>query len=133
MLRSLIGTLLDKGLPAKTKRQVFVASLAALMAGVTTYDQETFSKLNRLMDLSESGERALAVPVLMSKVIWNGKTSFEVFREDVTQGAFSADRVTAVVSHLVDSMPQWLLYGTVGDIEKDVTALLNDRVELLGA
>jgi len=130
MLRSLIGGLLDKGLPAKTKRSIFVASLVALMSGETTYDQETFSKLNRLMALSESGEKALAVPVMMSKVIWNGKTSFEVFQEDVTQGSVSADRMPSVVSRLIDSMPQWLLYGSAGDIEKDVTKLLNEHVAI---
>lgn len=133
MIRQLVGNLLNKKLPTKTKRQVFLVSFAALLKGATTYDQETFSKLNRVLALSESGETALAVPVILSKVIWNGKTSTEVCQENVLEGSFTADRISQIVSNILNSMPKWLMYGATEDIEKDVGVILKDRIALLGA
>lgn len=133
MLRQLVGNLLNKKLPTKTKRQVFLVSFAALLKGATTYDKETFSKLNRVLALSESGETALAVPVILSKVIWNGKTPLEVCKENVMEGSFNADRISQIVSNILNSMPRWLHYGSSEDIEKDVSVLLKDRIALLGA
>lgn len=133
MLRQLVGNMLNKRLPTKTKRQVFLVSFAALLKGATTYDQETFSKLNRVLALSESGETALAVPVILSKVIWNGKTPMEVCRENVLEGAFTSDRISQIVSNILNSMPKWLMYGATEDIEKDVGVILKDRIALLGA
>lgn len=133
MLRKFIGNLLEQRLPTKTKRQVFLASFAALLKGVTTFDRETFEKLNRVLVLSESGEHALAVPAILSRVIWNGKSTYEICQENVLEGSFTADRITQVVANILNSMPQWLLYGTTEDIEKDVAVLLKDRIELLGA
>lgn len=133
MLGKFISNLLDKRLPIKTKRQVFVASFVALVTGVTTYDQETLGKLNSVLFLSESGEDALAAPVMLSRVIWSGKTAYDVCQEDVTKGVLSADRISNVVANILNSMPHWLRYGTFDEIEKDVTVLLNERIELLGA
>jgi hypothetical protein len=111
---------------------VFLASFAALLKGATTYDQETFSKLNRVLALSESGESALAVPAILSKVIWNGKTSYDVCQEDVMEGSFTSDRITQIVANILNSMPKWLLYGTTDEIEQDVAVILKGRIELLG-
>lgn len=133
MLRQLVGNLLNKKLPTKTKRQVFLVSFAALLKGATTYDQETFSKLNRVLALSESGDNALAVPVILSKVIWNGKTSMEVCQENVLEGSFTSDRISHIVSNILNIMPKWLHYGATEEIEKDVAVILKDRIALLGA
>ena len=133
MLKQFVGDLLDKRLPMKTKRQVFLASFAALLKGATTYDQETFSKLNRVLALSESGDSALGVSAILSNVIWNGKTSYDVCNEDVTQGTFSADRISQVVANVLSIMPKWLLYGTTEDIEKDVSVILKGQLGLFGA
>lgn len=132
MLRQFVSNLLDKRLPKKTKRQVFLVSFAALLKGATTYDQETFKKLNRVLTLSESGESALAVPAILSKVIWNGKTSYEICQEDVTEGSFTQDRITHIVSNILNGIPKWLVYGTTEEIEKDISVILKDRMELLG-
>jgi hypothetical protein len=133
MLRQFVSSQLNKRLPTKTKRQVFLVSFAALLKGATTYDQETFSKLNRVLALSESGESALAVPAILSKVIWNGKTSYEICQEDVMEGSFTSDRITHIVGNILNSMPKWLHYGSTEEIEKDISVILKDRIALLGA
>lgn len=133
MLKQFVSGVLNKKLPIKTKRQLFLVSFAALLKGATTYDKETFKKLNRVLALSESGEAPLAVPAILSKIIWNGKTSYEVCQEDVTEGTFNADRITSVVANILNSMPTWLNYGSTRDIEKDIGVILQRRIELLGA
>lgn len=132
MLSRLIGSWLNDALPTKTKRQVFLVSFAALLKGATSFDQETFHKLNRVLLLSESTDKALAVPVILSKVIWNGKTSYDICQEDVSIGQFTADRITTIVSNILNHMPRWMLYGDTKEIEKDVGVILKDRLQLLG-
>jgi hypothetical protein len=132
MLRNFVSNLL-KRLPTKTKRQVFLVSFAALLKGVMTYDQETFSKLNRVLSLSESGETALAFPAILSKVIWNGKTSYEVCQEDVMAASFTESHIGQVVTNILNVMPQWMIYGETDDMERDISVILKDRIELLGA
>jgi hypothetical protein len=133
MLRHFVSNVVNERMPIKTKRQVFLVSFAALLRGATTFDKEIFKKLNRVLALSESGETALAVPAILSKVIWNGKTSYEVCQEDVMEGTFSAARISSVVANILNSMPKCLLYGTTEDIEKDIGVILKGRIELLGA
>lgn len=133
MLRQFVSKVLDSKLPTRTKRQVFLVSFAALLKGATTYDRETFKKLNNVLALSESGESALAVPVILSRVIWNGKTSYDICQDDVTEGTFNADRLSSIVANILYSMPKWLQYGPMEDIEKDLSVILNGRAELLGA
>lgn len=131
--RFFIG-LLDEMLPKKTKRQVFLISFAALLKGATTYDRETFQKLNRVLDLAEGGDaKALAPGAILSRVIWNGKTPIEVCGEDVKAGSFTADRLARVVGSILSFMPKFLMYGDTQEIEKDVSVILQDRIGLLGA
>lgn len=132
MLQRLFAGLLNNMLPRKTKRQIFLVSFAALLKGATTYDRETFQKLNRVLALSESSDKALGVSVMLSKVIWNGKTTYEICNDNVNEGNFNADRIAQVMTSLLNSMPRWLKYGQEEEIEKDVTVILNDQMNLLG-
>lgn len=131
MFKELVGNMLSS-LPKNRKRQIFLASFAALLKGVTTFDRETYKKLDRVLSLAESSTDALAVPVILSKVIWNGKTSYEVCQEDVTNGSFTSDRITHVVGNILNNMPKWMLYGTTEEIEADVAVILKDQIKLLG-
>ncbi len=133
MFRRFVGNLLKDVLRRETKRQIFLTSFAAILKGVTTYDRETFQKLDRVLSLSEQNESALAVPVILSKVIWNGKTTHAICGDDVSIGSFTAARITNVVSNILNNMPSWLLYGSTEEIEHDVSIILKDRIELLGA
>ena len=132
MLRRLIGDWLNDALPTKTKRQLFIVSFAARLKDVTSFDQETFQKLNRVLALSESNDKALAVPVILSKVIWNGKSTYEICKEDVSVGQFTSDRIATIVSNILSNMPAWMRYGDSAEIEKDIGVILKDRLHLLG-
>ena len=133
MLQRFFAGLLNNMLPRKTKRQIFLVSFAALLKGATTYDRETFQKLNRVLSLSESNDdKALGVSVMLSRVIWNGKTTYEICNDNVSEGNFNADRIAQVMTSLLNSMPRWLKYGQTEEIEKDVTVILNDQMNLLG-
>lgn len=132
MLKRLIGDWLNEALPIKTKRQVFLVSFAALLKGATSFDRETFHKLNRVLSLSESNDNALAVPVMLSKVIWNGKTMRDICHEDVSVGSFTSDRITTIVSNILNHMPRFLHYGDTKRIETDIGVILTNRMQLLG-
>ena len=133
MLGRLVSGLLNSMLPRKTKRQIFLVSFAALLKGATTYDRETYQKLNRVLSLSESNDKALGISVVLSKAIWNGKTPYEICNDNVREGNFNSDRVTHIVNSLLGYMPKCLKYGQADEIEKDVAVILQDRINLLGA
>lgn len=131
MFERLIGSLLNGALKPKTKRQMFLASLAALFKGSDTFDRETFEKLNKALALSESDENALGVPVVLSKAIWHGKTSVEIAGTDVMQGEISEARAQQIVNQVMSMVPSWLRYGKEGEMEKDLSTMLSERDQLL--
>jgi hypothetical protein len=131
MIKRLFAEMLNDALPAKTKRQMFLVSFVALLKDVTSFDQETFQKLNRVLSLSESTDKALAVPVILSKVIWSGKSPSEICQHDFsTESSYSAEGITDIVGNLLKNIPTWLLYGKTEEIEKDIAVILNNRVNL---
>lgn len=133
MIRRFISNMLKDMLRKEMKRKIFLASFAAILKGVTTYDRETFSKLDRVLLLSEQNEDALAVPVILSKAIWKGKESIEICGDNVFDGEFNQDRISNVVGNILSNMPSWLLYGDTEEIERDISVILTERKELLGA
>lgn len=133
MLRQFVSDMLKDMLPKKTKRQVFLVSFVALLRGATSYDREAFHKLNRVLHLAEKDEAEFGVSVILSKVIWNGKDSYEVCQDDVKTGSFNTDRISAIVSNILNVMPKWLLYGETEEIESDIAVILQERMEILGA
>jgi hypothetical protein len=114
---------LDRYLPRRTKRLLFLASFSARVKGEPNFDSETLRKLNHLMALSATDE-ALKLPVHLSRAIWQGKTMPEICGENVLEGQLTPDRIERVTTNIVSFMPKWLRYGRQEDIERDVKQLL---------
>lgn len=132
MLKRFISSLLD-GLPKRTKRQIFLVSFVALFKGATTYDKEAFHKLNNVLHLAEKDEAEFGASVILAKVIWYGQSTYEVCKDNVLEGSITADRISNIVSNILNAMPKWLLYGEASEIEADLAVILKERMELLGA
>lgn len=122
---------LDGSLPNRGKRVIFLASLAASLGVTGSFDKETRSKLNRVMQLA-SGDSALVVPFELSRVIWHSKSGTEIFYFDPTSSELTQDMIQKMASHVIKTMPSWLQYGAPQDIEKDVGLLLQNRSTIFG-
>lgn len=123
---------LETHLPNRTKRLVFLASLTARLKGSETFDQETLHKLNKVMILSSS-DSALKLPVQLSRAIWHGKTSYEIFNAELDATcSLNQAYLKELASRVISAMPAWLRYASDDAIEHDVEQLLENRSIVLG-
>ena len=129
--QSLTGFLAEH-LSARTKRLVFLASLTARVKETNELNDETLSKLNKLMALSNDAS-ALKLPVYLSKAVWHGKDSRTIFNGDVVNSDISSGRIKDMAFNVIASMPAWLRYGSDGDMANDVKRFIDNRSTLIGA
>ena len=130
-IRNSFTKMLNLHLPKRTKRLVFLASLTARLKGSSAFDDKTFNKLNQIMCLASS-DSALKLPVQLSKVIWQGRTQFDIRNEAENIGAFSTDCIARITNKALKLMPDWLRYDDDLEIEKDIETLFHNSEILLG-
>lgn len=130
IIRARFVSLLDKHLPSRTKRLIFMASFSARLQEATVFDNETLYKLNRLLVLSSS-DSSLKLPIHLSKAIWNGKTAVDICSDNVCEGQLNKERIKRVAQCVIKAMPAWLRYGDNSKIEQDVERLLDNRSVVL--
>ncbi|MDR3392330.1 MAG: hypothetical protein P4L77_11410 [Sulfuriferula sp.] len=119
---------LDRHLPRRTKRLLFLASFFASVKDEKepSFDDPALQKLNQLMRLSNT-DSALKLPVHLSRVIWRGRTFNEICGDPMLEGQLTPDRLDGAAHSIISFMPKWLQYGRPEDIEKDVKQLLMHR------
>lgn len=125
-IHSFFTSMLNHYLPNRTKRLVFLASLTARLKETQSPDTETISKLNRAMELAKS-DSAIKLPYELSRAIWHGKTSYQIFNADISQESLHPIRVKEMSTSVLLAMPSWLRYGSDTDMEQDVSKLLDRR------
>ncbi len=127
-IKSRITGMLDRYLPSRTKRLMFLASLSARLKDSSSLDGATLSRLNEVMNLSAShNEKGMQVPVILSRAIWDGKTVYQLCDDYVSEGKLDQQRVHRIASKVVDASPSWLHYAGKDVIERDVQTLLDNR------
>lgn len=122
-VKNMFIELLDKHLPRRTKRLLFLASFSARVKGEANFDSDTLRKLNHLMALSNT-DSALQLPIHLSRAIWEGRTISEICGDEIREGQLTPERVATATGRIVSLMPAWLRYGRQEDIERDVKQLL---------
>ena len=126
MFASLLSTV-----PERTKRMVFLVSFSARLSPSNELDPETLDKLNKVMALCDDN-RAMGLPNYLSKVIWNGKTAYEICNQNVCGVRLDQETMQRITGRVKSSMPGWLQYGSDEAIQKDVELLLSNKTPLLG-
>jgi hypothetical protein len=109
-------------LPRRTKRLVACASLGAYIQGSTFLDDAAIARLNTLMTLGRDNQ-ALKLPVMLSKVIWDGKVKKINLGQTEEIDAFQSFTLTRRVSDYLQAMPSWLRYGEETTIRRDLEKL----------
>lgn len=121
--------LLDRYIPSRTKRMMFIASLSARLKDSSGLDATTRKRLNEVMAASHD-EAAMQVPALLSRVIWDGRTVYQLCDDNVAEGTLDQTRSRRIASSVVEATPAWLRYAGKDDIEKDVRMLLDNRAAI---
>jgi hypothetical protein len=122
---------LQSVLPVRSKRMVFLASLAQRLSNQSHFDKATRQKLNTVMQLAH-GEDSLLLPMELSEVIWQGKKGAEIFRFDPAQVPITQENIKEMTQSVLQAMPQWLRYGEEPEIERDVATLFENRKSVFG-
>lgn len=122
-IKSAFSGLLGRMLPTRTKRLILFASLSARFCGdKTKFNSTTLHKLNSVMSLS-SEDKALALPVHLSQVIWKGDAG-NVVLYPTSSDAQPADDV---VNAILNEIPEWLRYGNLKGMREDLVQLMSHQ------
>lgn len=125
-------------LPGRTKRMVFMSSLASIAQDKTKKDKEFIQKLNNLLQLSTFSDNALKLPMHISSIIWSNKQILEQEINQLTQCTQADEKAHESALRIVESTPEWLLGNNPTAAIKDIIALFTKdgspfAVELQGA
>ncbi len=127
-VHTVLSLLLGRVLDDRMKRLILFASLSAKFCGdKTKFNSATLHKLNNVMALS-SNDQALALPVHLSKVIWQGDSDREVLYPTAT----NPEPEDELVNKIINSIPEWLRYSNKKGLREDLVLLLKEQ-ELITA
>ena len=100
------------------KRLLLLSSFIAFVYKQHQPEREFVRNMNDVLKLSENGERAMEIPIRVSRLIWNGTTLLQQEIEylkgtNMEQKRQAAQRIAAMI-------PQWMAYGSVDEISRDL-------------
>lgn len=115
-----------KNLSSRMKRIVFLTSLPARLKETNKFDDETLTKLNRVMSLGKRSD-ALEISIFLSKAVWCGQGAKEILGTTTPANALAAAPSPGIVANIISNMPSWLRYGDDEEIKEDVMQLLKSQ------
>lgn len=116
-------------LPQRSKRLMFISSLAGKVAGKKTFDRETILRIQDQFSLTNIDPHAMELPVACANRIW-GKRPVEDLVNLETLNEKSDHDATRIARQIVAMMPCWMVYDNTFKIAKDVRELLAERNKL---
>lgn len=138
--------------PSRIKRLIFVTSLMGIIEEkeredskrdvshlqrlfiVTPKDREIAKNLNEVLNLSNTSDSSLVLPMVAKSFIWGSFSQnpyIEIDHQRISLTEF--DKIEQIdpnfkflTAYLISIMPIWLLYGSYGLIHHDVVLLLKE-------
>ncbi len=118
-----LASLVQRMLPERTKRLVFLASFSAQLKETNEMSGELLHKLNKMFALS-ADDNALKFPVHLSHVIWRNRPLEPGVRLSITTEVLHG-RAHAVARKVIAAMPTCLRYDEAR-MSTDVESLLRN-------
>ena len=131
-LTILFAHFINKLLPNRIKRLVFLSSLTAILVDMKELNNETLHKLNTLLGLCMN-DNAMKLPISMRDFIWHHMTPAQVLNTEPIWDKLSTESISTMSSSIIKKMPSWLHYNKDMDIKRDVEYLLHNRSSLMFA
>lgn len=116
---------IGKHLPSRIKRNVFLTSLPARLKETNKFDNETLSKLNRVMALGNRTD-ALEISVFLSKAVWRGQSGEEILGTSASVESLAKAPSPGIIANIINKTPAWLHYDEE-KMKKDVVRLLQSQ------
>ena len=115
----------------RTRKMIFLSSLAGYIQNITNPDNQMVEKINELFSLSRNPS-ALKLPIQMNAKIWSAFDQSRLVKadlkgvclSDVCDTRLSIPQLRIVANQLIDSVPKWLIYGSREAMRQDIYKLL---------
>lgn len=112
-------------LPVHLKRMVFLASLTGVAADKKEPDDEFINKLNQILNLSDTGDSALRLPIYVSEIIWKYKECIQADLDTLKDPLTDHENKQACISRIEKHTSSWLKYADSDTIMRDMCKLFN--------
>lgn len=132
---TILGKVLGRILPNRTKRLIFVGSLIAHIQNCNTADKALISKLNTLLHLC-GDENALMLPMQLHQKIWRNVNIDQLFEDKgfqvnddngllaINQSKYTSKKIRTLSEDIIKIMPNWLKYSSNNRMRQDLITLL---------
>jgi hypothetical protein len=84
-------------MPAHLKRLVFLSSLTGVALNSKEPDDEFIGKLNSIMNLSDTGDKALRLPIYVNGLIWKYKEHIQSDLDTLKNPTISREQKQTIV------------------------------------
>lgn len=137
--QTLSGRILEKILPDRTKRLIFVSSFLAHIQICDSSDRNLISKLNLLLDLS-ADDNALVLPMQWHERIWSDVHVDKILHDkgieisninQILEIEFMSPKVRTLSEDIIKAMPKWLKYDSNTRMRSDLIKLFRNIGDLL--
>lgn len=112
-------------MPAHLKRLVFLTSLAGVAVESKEPNAEFIGKLNAIMNLSDTGDSALRLPIYVNELIWKYKEHIQSDINTLKNPAISKEQKQECISRINSHISPWLKYADSNTITTDLCRLFN--------
>jgi hypothetical protein len=110
-------------MPSHLKRMVFIASLTGVVNDTVEPDAEFIKKLNKIMNLSESGDNALKLPIFVSKLIWKHTEYIQKDLDVLVSPDTGKLLKQECIGRIAYYIPTWLKYADSDTVTQDLCKL----------
>lgn len=134
MIRTFLFMLLEKWLPRKTKRLVFISTFIACVNNVNTPSKRMLSKINELLHVSDN-DSAISLPMMFGCKLWESKLPCGVHLKhlnnptirlsDLKDKELNTAELRIVANTILSSCPQWLMYDSKRVMRTEVITVIN--------
>lgn len=110
-------------MPSHSKRLIYLASLTGVINGVREPDENFIKKLNEVLNLSDSGDSALKLPIYVSDLIWKNKENIEKDLATLKDPLAQPNTKKECIGRIQECTPSWLRYASNDIVEEDLCQL----------
>lgn len=112
-------------LPLRLKRMVFLASITGVASNTSEPDDEFINKLNSILNLSNTGNGALKLPIYVSGIIWKHKERILVDIDTLKDPKTNEEVKQECISRIERQTSTWLKYADSETIMRDMRSLFS--------
>lgn len=125
-------SVIERRMPNRTKRLVFISSLAMrLSVNNEVIDEAMLIRLNKELGLANNAS-SMQLPAYMSDIIWSSMKSHELITSSITKEKLTNARIKRIIKSVLLATPCWLKYDDEKHIAQDVEKLISSRSIVFG-